>query len=479
MENSELISVFKTFSKKELLKFEKFLVSPYFGCKQFTVKLFSELNKYYPAFNGMDKKEIFKNSFPGKKYNDSLLRKSLSLLNQYVTQYMSQQLIESEPELADFMVINYTRTRNLFKLSRKHLNKFDNEQENAEIHLDYFYYLYLIEREKVFYKLAAFSQKDACREVVSRNETLVLDFIIKFSLGLYEMNANKSSFNYDYEHSISYRFYKNFDSEKFISEISLDDKFSYIYEISSYLLKLTFSSEAQAYFNLKQAVMKHHNKLHLSLTFGLFIILSSYSVLRFKKEHFEINKFLVENDFFLKIGAYFQLKDFIRTFRAAISADELQWAEKFLSDYTKYLNPEHQKNTQLYCNSMICYYKKDFAKALELLSKVKYQLFTYRQDINVMALQIHYELGNYEASLSLIDSYKHFLRENKFVNKSPRDRYNSFISFYMKLLNIELKKNPVPKEILLKEIKNERELAEREWLVEKLSTFKHQGFSTR
>lgn len=468
MDNSKVIVLLKTFSKKEIKMFERFLISPYFGCKQFTVNLFSELKKHYPDFRELGKKEIFKQSFPGKVYNDSLMRKSLSLLYQYAIKFISLKLLESEPELEDFMYINYARTHSLFKLCGKHLEEFNKQMQNEEIHMDYFYYLYIIEREKVFYKLAAFSQKDACKDVVSRNEILLLDFIIKFSLGLYEMNANKSSFNYDYEQSPAYIFFKNFAPEKFLSEISLNEKYSFIYEISSHLLKLTFGNRTDDYYELKQAVMKHYQKLHLSLTFGLFTILSSYSAHRFPKEHFEINRFLVEKGFYLKIGAYFQLKDFIRTFKAAISADEPEWAEKFLSEYKKYLNPMHNENTEIYCRALTDYYKKDYESALRSLSKVKYQLFSFKQDVYVMSLQIHYELGNHETAFSLTDSYRHFLRENKLVDENSRDRYNFFMKYYAKLFKAKLSDDRISAGLLKAELQKESNAAGKEWLSEKI-----------
>ncbi len=468
MEKSKLISVLKSFSKKDILRFEKFLISPYFECKQFTVGLFNELKKYHPHYNELDKKNIFKKSFPGKNYNDALLRKSLSLLTDYASKYIITQFPESESELGDYGLVNYSRRHTLFNLCEQRLKKFNKMQQDAEIHLDFFMYRYLLEREKVFYKLAAFSQKDTCEAVITRNEYLLLDFINKFALGLYEMDANKSGFNYDYPSSPAYIFYKNFNFEKFLSGIRKEYKYRYIYEISTNLMKMTFNPEDEVYFKLKEAVMMHYNKFHFSVTFGLYTILSAYSARKFKKENFEINKFMVEKDFFLKIGAYFQLKDFIKTFKAAISADEIKWAEKFHTDYTRHLNPEHQKNTELYCSAMIHYYKKDFEKALEFLSKVKYQLFSYKQDINVMALEIHYELGNYETSLSLVDSYKHFLRENKFVEESSRNRYNSFINMYTKLFNARLKKDHFTIGLLKKEVENEIDTAGKEWLKKKI-----------
>jgi hypothetical protein len=469
MDNTKLYSLLSTFSKKDLISFEKMLVSPYFGFKGYVLKLFLEVKKYYPLFENINKKELFRDSFPGKTYNDVLLRKSLSLLAGYATRYIKLQLLEFEPELAEFGYVNHTRRYKQFKLCEQGLRAFDNAQESSEIHFDFYLYRYMMEREKVFHKLAALSQKDACEAVVTRNEYLLLDFIYKFAMGLYEMDANRSGFNHEYTSSPAFLFYQSLNFDKFMSSLDKDDKNRHIYEICTCSIKMAFQPDDKTYFKLKSLVMEHYKELHFNYTFGLYAILSSYSMRKFKGEHFAINKFMLENKFFLNYGAFFQLKDFIRVFRSALDADEILWAEDFLKNYIKYISPAHEKNTLCYSNALICFYRKQYNRSLEYLSMVKYQLFSFKLDVNIMALQIHYELGNLETSLSLIDSYKHFLRENRFINEASRNRYDAFIASYTKLLKVKLKQIKINKSKILEEIRDFKSMAGKQWLIEKIN----------
>src|SRR5262245_6268466 len=150
MDNSKLISILKTFSKKDLASFEKLLISPYFGCKQFAVKVFFELKKFYPDFEEADKKKIFRDAFAGRVYNDTLLRKSFSLLAEYAEKHIKLTYLEAEPEIGEYARVNYARRYKLFSLCRKNLGEFDSTQEKTELHTDYFLYRYMLEREKVF-----------------------------------------------------------------------------------------------------------------------------------------------------------------------------------------------------------------------------------------------------------------------------------------------------------------------------------------
>jgi hypothetical protein len=50
MNRSKLIPILKSFSKDEIREFDKFLDSPFFGCKKFVLNFYREIINYYPAF---------------------------------------------------------------------------------------------------------------------------------------------------------------------------------------------------------------------------------------------------------------------------------------------------------------------------------------------------------------------------------------------------------------------------------------------
>ena len=76
------IRLLKSFSKKEITDFEKFIASPFFNSQSTLVKIFSEIKKYYPEFsdNNFTKKNLYEKVNPGKIYNDVIFRKYISNL---------------------------------------------------------------------------------------------------------------------------------------------------------------------------------------------------------------------------------------------------------------------------------------------------------------------------------------------------------------------------------------------------------------
>src|SRR5437016_321318 len=76
MEKSKLTEVFKTFSKDEIKSFNDFVKSPFFNKEKVLIKLAGYLQRLHPAYNfpGIEKERVFTFLYPGKKFNDGLMR---------------------------------------------------------------------------------------------------------------------------------------------------------------------------------------------------------------------------------------------------------------------------------------------------------------------------------------------------------------------------------------------------------------------
>jgi tetratricopeptide (TPR) repeat protein len=80
LDKIKAISVFKTFSKKELSKFQDFLNSPYFNHgKKYITRFYKELIKHHPEYNDLNliKEKVYSKLYPGEEYSDERFRKEL------------------------------------------------------------------------------------------------------------------------------------------------------------------------------------------------------------------------------------------------------------------------------------------------------------------------------------------------------------------------------------------------------------------
>ena len=99
MENTKLISLLKTLDKNEIKEFGKFIVSP-FHLKDRTMKPFFEaIMKYYPDFESpkFTRENIYESLYPGKKYDDAVIRKLSSYLYKMGEEFLVYKAFEKKP----------------------------------------------------------------------------------------------------------------------------------------------------------------------------------------------------------------------------------------------------------------------------------------------------------------------------------------------------------------------------------------------
>src|SRR5258706_8148653 len=91
MKKSNLIQILESFSAKEIKEFGEFIVSPFFNKNESVIKLYGYLRKYYPGFeeNKILKEEVYRKIFPGAKYNDGFMRKTIFNLVHLAETYIS------------------------------------------------------------------------------------------------------------------------------------------------------------------------------------------------------------------------------------------------------------------------------------------------------------------------------------------------------------------------------------------------------
>ena len=118
---------------------------------------------------------------------------------------------------------------------------------------------------------------------------------------------------------------------------------------------------------------------------------------------------------------------------------------------------------------MIEFKKKNFEKALEYLSKVEIIFFYFKYHLKILYLQVYYELNYTEQAISMIDSFKHFLKNNKYVPDSLGVNYKKFTDYYIRLLNVKTTYRKSEVKIFKEKIQKEERLFFKNWFLEKLN----------
>ncbi|MBK8553931.1 MAG: hypothetical protein IPL53_23965 [Ignavibacteria bacterium] len=188
-----------------------------------------------------------------------------------------------------------------------------------------------------------------------------------------------------------------------------------------------------------------------------------------RKELFEITVSCVEDKAYKASDEDFMHPAFYRNaIMYSTSFKKFDWADDFIDHFTDELQPEYRDNMKYYSKAVVSFGKGEFEKSLEHISKVKYDLTRLKVDVKILMLKIYYELNLEDPALSLIDTFKHYASDSKDIVEETRGSIKNFLKCYSKLLKLKVDPDSYESESLTNEIKKEKHLFHRDWLIEKL-----------
>ncbi len=151
---------------------------------------------------------------------------------------------------------------------------------------------------------------------------------------------------------------------------------------------------------------------------------------------------------------------------AAIGLDNYEWAEQFITDYQQYIEPAYRKDAVTYNLALLAYRRRDYPTTMSLLQQLGKDDLLHQLDARKMLLRIYFDLREFDALESLLDSLKTFIYRRKDIGYH-RNHYLNLIRFVRTLIGI------APSDIaafarLRAEIEETTALAERAWLLAQL-----------
>lgn len=152
--------------------------------------------------------------------------------------------------------------------------------------------------------------------------------------------------------------------------------------------------------------------------------------------------------------------------RLAIAQGEREWALHFLEQYRQFLHPRERENWYRYNLAYLYFQQHDYARAMPLLQQIELDDPLNNLDARRMLLRIYYELGEWQALESLLQSFSAYLRRQKSLGYHKVTNENLLI-FTRKLVETS-KKDRKALQALRSAIESTTEVAERSWLLAQL-----------
>lgn len=173
-------------------------------------------------------------------------------------------------------------------------------------------------------------------------------------------------------------------------------------------------------------------------------------------------------------NGFFPSQDYKTITHVGIQVQEFAWTEAFIQEYTPKLPPEERENALTYNLAKVYFAQQQYEKVIEQLREVEYDNLTYALGGKLMLLKTYYELNEYLALDSLLDSFRVYLRRNKVISKEVRQQYLNVLRFIKKLSNVRPGDAAAVAKIeqQIAECKN---LADKGWIVQKVEELKKGG----
>lgn len=468
MENSNLINILRTFNKKEIRDFRKWIQSPIHNQREDVIRLLDYLiaGDHLNQDKFLQKERVFSKLFTAEPYDDAKLRQSIHFLLKAIEEFLIFHEMREDEVRSKITLASVYRKRKLEKAFSKTIQLIDTIQEASPYRNEH--YLrneYLLQNEKYTY----IADKKRTANVVYLQEvsdaldvTYLADKLRQCCL----MLAHKRIAAIDYNPGM------------------VDEVLSYIQKHPILLERpaiaiyyncyYTFiDQENDAYFQaFKQVIIETGHLFPNDEAKDIFLMAISYCIERINKGHISYTRELFnfykkgfEGSILIENNAI-TIYTFRNVVTVGLKLEEDKWVLNFIQNYNKYIDEEYRDSITNYCMAMVSINKKDYSKAMRLLATTEIKDVFIHLNAKTMLLKMYYELDEADALESLLESMRTFI-QRKQVIESYKANYQNIVKFTRKLIRIK----PYDKlqiENLRKAITEASPLTEKQWFLQQL-----------
>ena len=464
MENSKLIQLLKTFKAKELRECGEWVHSPIVNKNEELSGLYLYLKSCAPTFAAkkIERSTVYKKLFPKKMYDEKHLNHLMSFLLKLIEQYLAYSKFSENTLQENIYTLQSYTQRGLDKHYAQALESTKQKLQQVPFrNVDFYFHQYLLaETENQHFLKQKIRKFDERLQLAANHfDNYLLANKLKYFC---EMKDRKMSLAANYELNMQSQIFN------FIDEKNLDD-FPGINVYRVILQMLEQPSDTQYFFSLKKLLKQHAADFPHQELKELYFYAINYCIRKvnqgeqdFLKELFAIYKDCLKENVLIE-DEQMSPWTFKNLVGVGLRLKEFQWVEQFIKENNDLLSEEFRVNAYNYNMAELSYYRNDFDKAIKHLNKVEFSDVYYSFDTKKMLMKIYFEQDEIDALLSLIASFKIFIKRNNSVSEANKEAYNNFINIIQQFVKYA-SQNTAPE--LFKSIETTKPLADRNWLLE-------------
>ncbi|HRA99028.1 MAG TPA: hypothetical protein PK294_01195 [Ignavibacteria bacterium] len=484
MHKSSLLEIIRTFTPKELIKFEDFVNSPYFNKNKNVIKLFAEVIKYRPEFNNenLEKELVWKKLFPEKNYNYGIMKNIIHDLTGLSEKFILLEKYSGESFRCELDLIEAGNSRNLQKFTSGKLDQFEKKIKSEADPNKYSSINGFLTVAGGFYDTKSsfiheYNLKQDREEYLRlASDYSLFNFLVRSFKLLHNTFANEVHGNRPVRKTLLEKFFVKLKEHSILEDLLINenenkdqDKISKIVMCFHLMYKaVTSDRDIAEYYKFKSYLRENielfsgHEIKNLNNCRNTCAILLKISDSEVAKESLDWIKFLMEKNIILLRSGLMYNTTMLNAVNYSVRLKEISFAEEFLNRYSGNLPAESRENTTNYCMAMIHFGKGNFGKSLEYLSRISDEKLIRKYFVKRLYLKIYYELNDYESFIYAFDTFSHFKKRNKLTNETRAMAFNNFGSNIRSLFKL---RNSFEK---FESIKLRKETGDQIWFIEKI-----------
>lgn len=475
MISSKAIDLVSAFDEAEFKEFGLFVSSPFYNKEAVQIKFYEILKKYYPSFTNrsFEKEKVFARLYPGKKYNDGVMRNILSKTLELAESYLRVKRQHSNEFSGLIALMRELSEKKMVKLFERAEMKANELLESATAKDEQYFYdkFVLISEKRRFLtsqKSALYSSNDLLKEGA---EKLTISFLISMLRSETNIaNSNLRMFKFEQDTALSeLEIYV----EKEISKYPDATYLQYYYNA----FKLARTQDEKYFYALKSIVYTLYDQFRDQDRRDIFTILTNYCYFKvnkgeliFRKEHFLLFKENIERGFYKGSRKYLDHIQYLNVAVTGLDAGEIDWVEEFIEKYKAELDDTNRENSYNFSRSLVFYHKSLYDDALNMAARVRTDDLSYKHQLKSLYLKIYYDMNETEPFYSHVDSYRHFLLNEKHIPEVTRNVINSYVNYTKKLFDIKNRLGERDYDLfkIRNEISDSKAMVNKWWLLERI-----------
>lgn len=468
LERSKLIRILKTLTPWEWHSFSDYVHSPYFNKHEKVLGLFLWLRDRQDSLTGeqLEMETVFRDIFPGEAFHHQKLRYVMTDLTRLLEDWLVDKQMQDRPWVKHHMLLYSYILRDQEKYFRMSLDRSLKALEKSPYRDGSYYEGSFRVEEDAFLFAQAKENRAHDRSPLQLLGSLDRFYLIHKLKYLCEILNRKNILNITAE-AAHWE-----ETVRYIHALGLQDEpgVAIYYQI---LLTITEGGSDKPYQALKQLLDEHSALFPKDELGNMYSFALNYCIrqlnngqTKFLNELFELYQQLVEKELVYQ-EEYIVPQHFKNIVTVGVRIKEFQWIEDFIQSHRELLPPAIRENAYTYNLAYLYYAQGAYSRTLKLLQQVEFEDVFYSLDSRALLLKTYYELGEWEPLISLIESFKIYLRRNKRISDYQRKVYLNLVKFTRKLVRQRLgSRKPVSE--VHKEVQAQPEIADLNWLMGKL-----------